>query len=335
MLISGCAGNKDNQDNDKGVDSTMTKETAYTGSVEVIDPSFTRFDKDARMEILAEGFDWTEGPVWIEDGGYLLYSDIPPNSIYKWSESEGNSLYLKPSGFTGEIVRKGEPGSNGLLLNKNGMLVLCQHGDRRVAMMDAPLNNPSPTFVTIADSYEEKRFNSPNDAVYHSKGDLYFTDPPYGLEGNINDPAKEIPYQGVYRVDKEGGVHLMTDSLTRPNGIGLSPDEKTLYVANSDKEKMWYSAYDLDEEGNAVSGRLFYDVTSNKSEGKGGPDGMAVDRNGNLWATGPGGVWVFSPEAKVLAKIRTGQATANCTFDTREEYLYITADMYLLRLKLK
>ena len=334
LLTARCTSKK--EDSASAVDSTAMKQIQYIGSVEITDPSFTsRIDEKAQLEVLAEGFEWTEGPVWVEDGGYLLYSDIPPNSIFKWSEAGGNVLYLKPSGFTGEIEREGEPGSNGLVLNSKGQLVLCQHGDRRMAVMEAPLNDPAPKFTTIADSYDGMRFNSPNDAVYHSNGNLYITDPPYGLEKNMDDPAKEIPFQGVYRIDQEGGVHLMTDTLTRPNGIGLSPDGKTLYVANSDGEKMWYSAYDLDENGNAANGRLFFDVTPFKNEGKGGPDGMAVDREGNIWATGPGGVWVFSPEAKVLAKIRTGQATANCTLDTREEYLYITADMYLLRLKIQ
>jgi len=334
LFTTNCSTKKGDDNSDTTAGPIVSEEINYIGSVEVLDPAFTRFSADARPELLAEGYEWTEGPVWIEDGGYLLYSDIPPNSIFKWSEAKGAELYLKPSGFTGEIEREGEPGSNGLLLNTQGQLVLCQHGDRRMAYMNAPLNQPAPNYVTIADSYEGKRFNSPNDAVYNSKGELYFTDPPYGLEKNMDDPAKEIPFQGVYRIDTEGKVHLLVDSLTRPNGIGLSPDDKTLYVANSDGERMWYSAFDLDEGGNVSGGKILYDATSAKGEGKGGPDGMDIDKAGNLWATGPGGVWIISPEGNVLAKIRTTQATANCTLDTREEYLYITADMYLLRLKL-
>ena len=303
------------------------------GSVERIDPAMDALvAAAAKIEVLAEGHDWTEGPVWVPDGEYLLYSDIPPNSIFRWKEGEGAKLWLKPSGFTGTEARKGEPGSNGLTLDPDGRLILCQHGDRRVARLDAPLDNPAPRFVTLADRYEGKRFNSPNDLVYHPSGDLYFTDPPYGLEKNVDDPAKELPFQGVYRLGKDGKVTLLTKEMSRPNGIGLSPDGKTLYVANSDPKKAIWMAFELKEDGTLGRGRVLYDATRWVGKRPGLPDGMAVDAGGNLFATGPGGVLILSPAGKLLGRIDTTQATANCTFGGKDgSTLFMAADMYLLR----
>ena len=305
-----------------------------TGSVERLTEAINDLiPKDAKIEVLADGFTWTEGPLWVPNGQYLLFSDIPPNRIMKWSEKEGLSLYLTPSGYTGKTARAGEPGSNGLILDANGNLVLCQHGDRRMAKMTAPLNNPKPQFETIIDNYEGKRFNSPNDAVYDSQGNLYFTDPPYGLEGNVDDPAKEIPFQGVYRYSKDGQLSLISDKITRPNGIALSPDEKTLYVACSDPAAATWTAFTLNKDGTVASEKLFYDATGSK--GKGLPDGLKVDKKGNIWATGPGGVWVFNPKGAILGKIKTGEATSNCALDADQKTLYMTCDDYLMRIKLK
>lgn len=319
------------------IENVAVKKAVKTiGTITFIDDSFENLvSRDAKVEVLAEGFEWTEGPVWIEEGEYLLFSDIPPNSIFRWDDVNGLKLYLNPSGYTGKEERGGELGSNGLLLNSNGELVLCQHGDRRIAKMNTPLSSPSPEFVTLAGVYDGKRFNSPNDACFHSTGELYFTDPPYGLVENINDPAKEIPFQGVYRLDNSGNVHLLIDSLTRPNGIGFSPDEQKLYVANSDPERAWWSVYDLNDFGQVIAGHIMHDATDLVGMEKGLPDGMAIDSHGNIWATGPGGVLVFNAQEQLIGKINTGEATANCTFDTEENYLYITADMYLLRLALK
>lgn len=294
-------------------------------------------DTSAQLEILGEGFDWSEGPVWAPSINALLFNDIPPNKLMKWKEGEGVTTYLTPAGYTGELPRTGEPGANGLMLDAQGRLVLCQHGDRRVARLDAPLDQPTPKFVTLADRYDGKRFNSPNDLVYDSKGNLYFTDPPYGLEKRMEDPAKELSFQGVYRLDTAGKLTLLTDKMTRPNGIALSPDEKTLYVANSDEEQAIWMAYQLDDAGKIVSEKLLYDATSLvNQEGEAGlPDGMVVDNQGRIFATGPGGVWIFTPDGKALGKIRTGQATANCTFGEDGKSLFITADMYLLRVRVK
>jgi len=313
------------------------KETRRTiGSIDRFDDEINQLiPENEVIEVIAEGFDWSEGPLWISEGDFLIFSDIPPNRIYKWSQQDSISIYLEPSGYTGKESRNGEPGSNGLLLSPDGALVLCQHGDRRVAEMTASLIDPKPEYATLADRFEGKRLNSPNDACYHSNGDLYFTDPPYGLEGNVNDPAKEIEFQGVYRLSAEGQVELLTDQLSRPNGIAFSPDEKKLYVANSDPEKALWMVYDVLPDGNIREGRVFFDASAKAGKEKGLPDGLKVNKMGYIFATGPGGVWVFNPEGKHLGTIKTTQATANCAFDAEEKTLYITADMFLLRVNLK
>jgi gluconolactonase len=287
------------------------------------------------LEILAEGFEWTEGPLWLETEKKLIFSDIPNNSIFEWSEKDGLKLYLKPAGYTGYVEREGEPGSNGLILNPDGELVLCQHGDRRMAKMNAKLSNPKAEFITIADKFEGKRFNSPNDAVFHKNGDLYFTDPPYGLEKNVNDPAKELDFQGVFKVDKNGLVTLLTKELSRPNGIAFSPDYKKMYVANSDPKKAIWMVYDIDKKGLLKNGKVFFDATEQVGKSKGLPDGLKVHKNGWVFATGPGGVFIFTSEGKHLGTINTGEATSNCAFNSDYSFLYMTADNYLLRMKLK
>lgn len=304
------------------------------GFIERLDPALDALiPKDAKMEILADGFDWTEGPVWVKDGGYVLFSDIPPNKVLKWKEGQGVTPYLHPAGYTGSTPRGGEPGSNGLLIDAQGRLVLCQHGDRKLARMAAPTSKPEPKYETLADKYQGKRFNSPNDAVYHSSGALYFTDPPYGLVKMMEDPAKEIKFQGVYRLSPSGEVTLLDDTVTRPNGIAFSPDEKTLYVASSDPEKAIWKAYDVKPDGTVANGRIFFDATKMVGKVKGLPDGMKVDQKGNLFATGPGGLLVLSPQGKHLGTLQTGEATSNCAWGDDGSVLYITVDMYLVRIK--
>lgn len=328
ILLAGCTQKKAEENKGRSDITTI-------GSIERLDVEIDRYiPQDAVIEVLSSGFEWSEGPVWVKEGNFLLFSDIPPNSVFKWSDSDSIQLYLKPSGYTGDQRRDGEPGSNGLLLDPEGRLVLCQHGDRRVAVMETSLENPAAKYSTLVDNYKGKRLNSPNDGVYHSNGDLYFTDPPYGLEKNVDDPAKELDFQGVYLLRTNGELLLLTDELSRPNGIGLSPDEKILYVANSDPEKAIWMAYILLDDGTLGEGKLFFDATSLTGNEKGLPDGLKVHSSGTLFATGPGGVLVFSPEGKHLGTIRTTEATANCAFDDTESNLYITADMHLLRVNL-
>jgi gluconolactonase len=305
--------------------------TPTLGTIERIDPRFDRIvPGDARVERIAERFRWAEGPVWDRNGRFVLFSDVPQNTVFKWQEGKGLSVFLKPSGYTGSKARAGEPGSNGLLMDREGRLVLCQHGDRRVARLEA-----DGKFTSIADRYMGKRLNSPNDGVFKSNGDLYFTDPPYGLQGLNRDPAKELEFNGVYRVSaRDGAVTLLTKEMTFPNGIAFSPDEKTLYVANSDPGKAIWMAFEVKDDGTLGAGRVFADVTSSVPGKQGLPDGMKVDAAGHVFATGPGGILVFSPDGAHLGTFATGQPTANCGWGDDGSVLYITANMYLGRVRL-
>lgn len=232
------------------------------GSVERLDPALDAVvPPGAVIEVIAEGFEWAEGPLWLPDREVLLFSDVPANRIYRWSEAEGHAVWLEPSGYTGEIPRGGEPGSNGLLLDRDGTLILCQHGDRRIARLEAPLDAPQPIFSTVADRVDGERFNSPNDIAQHSSGALYFTDPPYGLAGGPEDPSREIEFSGVYRIGPGGEVTLLTDELSRPNGLAFSPDERTLYVANSDPDHAVWMAYPVEDDGTLGDGEVFFDAT--------------------------------------------------------------------------
>jgi gluconolactonase len=309
--------------------------TARTiGSIERKDPRLDALiPPGALMEILAGGYEWTEGPLWIKEGGYLLFSCIPPNKVLRWKEGDGVRIYLKPSGYSGPKDLREEPGSNGLLLDPQGRLVLCQHGDRQVARMDAPLSAPAPKFVALADRFEGKRLNSPNDACYHSSGALYFTDPPYGLAKRMQDPGKELDFQGVYRLGTDGKLTLLSKEVTRPNGIAFSPDEKTLYVASSDPEKAVWHAFPVNPDGTLGKGRIFADLTALVGKVKGLPDGLKVDVRGNLFATGPGGVVIFAPDGTHLGTLLTGEATSNCAWGDDGSTLYITADQYLVRIR--
>ena len=300
------------------------------GTIERFDP---RIDKiipaGATIERLADGFDWSEGPVWDKKGKFLLFSDVPMNTVFLWKEGMSKpDVFLKPSGYTGTIPRGGEPGSNGLTRDAAGRLVLCQHGDRRISRLE-----PDGKFLSLVDNYQGKKFNSPNDAVYASDGSLYFTDPPYGLLGKNDDPKKEIPFNGVYRLSSKGELTLLTKELTYPNGIALSPDEKTLYVANSDPEKAIWMTYPLKPDGTIGTGKIFFDATRGVKTLKGLPDGMKVDQSGNVFATGPGGVLIFAPDGTHLGTLNTGEATANVGWGDDGSMLYITADMVLARLK--
>ena len=311
----------------------VTGEKPVLGSIERADASLDQLiSSSAAIEILSDGYEWSEGPVWVESGEMLLFSDVPMNTVYKWTEADSIEVFLKPSGYTGDTASNSkEEGSNGLALNGEGRLVLCQHGDRRLAMLDAPLNAPRPAFVTLAGRYEGKKFNSPNDVAIRSNGDYFFTDPPYGLPGNL---TQEIPFQGVYKLS-DTTVTLLVDTLTRPNGIALMPGEKTLIIANSDKDRAVWYAYDLTDRDSLINGRIFYDATDAAKTERGLPDGLKIDKQGNVFATGPGGIWIFDKEARLLGRIKLPAATANCAFSGDEKTLYITSDNYLLRLKMR
>jgi gluconolactonase len=347
---NGINGNTDPESNlssfTSQADSSVTNATKSTaiytytslqtiGKIEKYDDELdSLLAVNAEIEILAEGFTWAEGPVWVEDGEYILFSDVPENRVYKWKEGEEVSVYLEPSGYSGEGYYSYEPGSNGLVI-RDGKLVLCQHGDRRIAEMINDLGDPSSEFISVADNYEGKKFNSPNDLAVCNDGSIYFTDPPYGLPDKENDSSRELDYFGVFKVDPEGEVTLLTDELTRPNGIAFSPDYSICYVNVSDNMNAVTMAYDINEnDGTFENGRIFFNATSLIPGRPGLPDGMKVHSDGYIFATGPGGVLILSPEGKHLGTINTTQATANCVFNSDYSYLYITADYYLLRVKL-
>lgn len=285
---------------------------------------------DAEIEILASGFDWSEGPLWIEDGEYLLFSDIPRNSIMKWQEGTGLSLFMKPSGYTGVADYGREPGSNGLTLDQEGRIIFCEHGDRRVSRLEKAGGKR-----TLVDSYQGKRLNSPNDAVVKSDGSIYFTDPPYGLPRRFADPRRELDFCGVYRLSPSGVLTLLTKEMTRPNGIAFSPDEKRLYVAQSDSANPIIKAFPVKANGTLGQGKVLCDFASLVRRYPGSPDGLKVDENGILFATSPGGVHVITPEGQILGRIHTGKPTANCAWGNDGSVLYMTVDDVLCRIKTK
>jgi gluconolactonase len=316
--------------------SNKPQETKLFGNIIRFDPALDEIVADnAQAEIIARGYTWSEGPVWVESQSMLLFSDVPENVVYKWTESKGAEEYLRPSGFTGSTTTSQEPGSNGLIIDDQGRLVLCQHGDRQIGFMKADLSSPKAEFGTIADKFNGKRFNSPNDVVQGKDKSYYFTDPPYGLgTKDETDPEKEIQFQGVYKVSPDGKVHVLVDTLTRPNGIGLSPDNKYLYVANSDPKKPRWYRYELGDTS-VISGSVFYDASKDLANNAGLPDGFKVNSKGNLFASAPGGVFIFNPKGVIIGKIMLEAPCANIALTPDEKWLFITNDSLLLRVPLK
>ncbi len=286
--------------------------------------------ENAVLETLAEGFSWSEGPVWVPELKAVLFTDVPQNKAYRWDETSGLQIYLDPSGYTGHAPNQKKAGANGLILDPDGNLLIAQHGDRRIAKIFAPLGTKSP-FITLVDSFDGKRFHSPNDLILSKKGDLYFTDPPYGLNGD-DDPLREIDFNGVYRFSSNGETTLLYKDLTRPNGLAFSKDESVLYIANSDPKQNLWMAFDH-KNGILENPRVFFDATAIDKPGL--ADGLKVHSSGAVFATGPGGVLIFSEQGEHLGTIRTPGRAANCAFDDNENYLYITANKYLTRIKLK
>ena len=295
-----------------------------------LDPRFDELvPRDAVLEKIAEGIAWAEGPVWNRSGGFLLFSDVPNNSILKWKPGEGVSLFLKPSGYTGTEPFQGkEPGSNGLTFDREGRLVFCQHGDRRISRLE---NNGGKT--TLVDQYLGKRINSPNDLVFKSNGDLYFTDPPFGLPKSFDDPKRELDFCGVYRLGRDGKLTLLTKEVRAPNGIAFSPDEKILYVSDS-KRSAWL-AFDVKEDGTISNGRVLFDATQLAKGKPGVADGMKVDVHGNIFGAAPGGLYIIAPDGALLGRFDLGVATGNCAWGEDGSTLFIAANSTVYRIRLR
>jgi gluconolactonase len=312
--------------------NSSAQQPAAVGKIVRLDPRFDKLvPRNARLEKIADGFTWVEGPVWNRKGNYLLFSDIPNNSVFKWQEGAGVSLFLKPSGYTGSAPFEGrEPGSNGLTFDPSGRLVLCEHGDRRITRLEA---NGQKT--VLADRYEGKRLNSPNDVVFKSNGDLYFTDPPFGLPKAFDDPRRELDFCGVYRRSQDGKLTLLTKEVKAPNGIAFSPDEKILYVTDVDANRPAWLAFDVKSDGTTANSRVFCDAKPFTKIHKGAPDGLKVDKQGNLFAAGPGGLYVFAPDGTLLGNVELGVPTANCNWGNDGSVLYVTADTAIYRMRLK
>ena len=319
-----CDAVADCQENQGG-----EQQKQFVGRIEQLDPALADLiDQNEKIEVLTTGFQWSEGPVWIKSGGYLLFSDVPKNKIHKWSPKTGHSVFMDPSGYDGENGEK-EPGSNGLMTDAQGRLVVCDHGNRRIYRVEKDGSK-----LTLADRFAGKRFNSPNDLVINRDGDIYFTDPPYGLR---DKSKRELDFCGVYRLSSEGEITLLTKELERPNGIALSPDGKTLYVAQSHRPAPIYQAYAIKPDGTTdAKGQLLFNSIKYAEQGDPGmPDGMCVDVKGNLWATGPGGVLIISPQGKLLGRILMGKATANCAFGEDGSTLFLTSSDRVCRVKTK
>jgi gluconolactonase len=313
--------------------SVARADPTFVGSIERLDPSLDELvAPDAKCEVIGSDYAWSEGPVWRKTGNYLLFSDIPNNTVYKWSRERGIEVYLRPSGLAEGGAFGRELGCNALTIDGLDRLVMADQGNRRISRVDEKNWKKD----VLVDRFQGKRFNSPNDLVYRSNGDLYFTDPPYGLKGLNADPSKELKFNGVYRLDPHGQIYLLTDALTYPNGIAFSPDEKTLFVQVSDPKNAVWMAYDVKPDGGIANGRVFFDANALLRGGRQGlPDGMKLDVQGNVFGGGPGGVLVLSPAGKHLGTIVTGQVTSNCAFGEDGSTLFMTANHFVMRIRLK
>lgn len=300
--------------------------------IERLDPRLDELiDSNADVEIFAAGIEWAEGPLWSGRDAALLFSDVPRNAIYAVRAGTAASVYMARSGYSGSAAFNGpEPGSNGLTFDAQGRLVFCRHGDRAIARREG-----NGDITTLASHYRGRRLNSPNDLVYRSNGDLYFTDPPFGLPGSFRDPGKELDFQGVFRLSRDGELSAVVTDLDAPNGIGFSPDERTLYVSNAFNARPVWMAYEVRPDGSLGAGRRFADASAYVGDGEGVPDGLKVDHRGNVWAAGPGGVHVFAPDGARLGRIVTGVPTGNVAFGEYNTTLFIAANHRILRLRTK
>ena len=298
--------------------------------VRALDPDFELLvPRGAVLEKIVDDRQWAEGPVWVKEGGYLLFSDVVGNAIYRWKEGEGVSVFLERSGYTGASPFSGiEPGSNGLALDPEGRLVFARHGDRQIVRREG-----DGGITVLAERYRGQRLNSPNDLVFRSNGELYFTDPPFGLPRSYDDPARELPHQGIYRLALDGSLTLLTDGLRAPNGLAFSPDERTLYVSNADATRLVWMAYPVRHDGTLGAGRVFFDGTTAFAGRRGTADGMKVDHHGNLFAVGPGGVYLFAPDARLLGWIDFGGNVGNVAWGEDGSTLFIAANAAVYRVR--
>jgi gluconolactonase len=288
---------------------------------------------DAQIQQLADGFIWSEGPVWVRDGGYLVFSDVPGNVMYRWSQADGVSAFMNPSGYAGPPTDAfAEPGSNGMALDAAGDLLVCDHGNRALAKVDLKTREKT----ILLDRWQGQRFNSPNDLAVAKTGAIYFTDPTYGLKGRNASTLRELDFNGVYRLAPDGTLDLLDAELTFPNGIALSPDQSRLYVSVSDPNSPKLMVYELGSDGLPTSKAVFFDASSlREAGGLGLPDGMCLDTDGRLYATGPGGVLVITPSGELIGVIETGTAIANCAFGEDGSTLFLASNHTLARVRLK
>ena len=301
--------------------------------LEILDPRMEiLISKNAKIEILAEGFGWAEGPVWIPELNGILFSDVPNNKAYLWTEKKGLSLFLYPSGMTNHAPNNKSAGSNGLGLDSDGNLILCQHGDRSISRLNSWFFEV-PKYDVLVDHFNGKWLNSPNDLVFDKQGSIYFTDPPYGLRNGDEDDLKELNFNGVFKWSAREEVKLVEKNMSRPNGIALSLDEKTAYVTNSDPANDVIMAFDVLEDG-FLNGRIFFDGNILSQTREGLFDGLKMHSSGIIFATGPGGVLLLDSMGVHLGTIMPGKKTANCSFDRDEQYLYLTSTDVLARVKL-
>lgn len=333
LLISGCQESftKQHQTSGKPKADSLIRVSWYVGDPgEIVGPNAT-------AQVIGKGYSWAEGPVWVAAQHKLIFSDVPENKIFQWKEGDSATVYLSPSGYTGKAPRGGEIGSNGLTLDNKGRLLLCQSGNRQIARMEASLASPAPKYTSLATEYKGKKFNSPNDLVVDSKGSIYFTDPIYGLPKGEHDPERELKFEGVYKIDVKGKLSLLIDSISRPNGLALSPAEDILYIASSDEHRPAWYAYHLNKNGDIVSGGILLDATLLKKMAtvKQGPDGFKLDRNGNIFSAGPDGINIISPKGARIGLIKIfGRSASNCVFNETRDILFVTADDIVLKINL-
>jgi gluconolactonase len=306
-------------------ESSAPKPTGV-GTIERLDPAFNALvPPDAVIEKVAGGFGFTEGPLW-RPSGELWFSDLFANAIRSVTPDGKSRIVIPEAGGKTNAPPGSYAGPNGMVADKDGTVLVCQHNDRRIARIDKELH-----LTGVVEKFEGKRFNSPNDLVFRPDGSLYFTDPPFGLLKQDEDPAKELKFNGVFRY-ANGKVTAVVRDLSRPNGIGFSPDGNVLYVSNADAKRKIWMRYDVAADGSVSNGRVFADVTSETEEGV--PDGLKLDANGNLYGTGPGGVWVYSPEGKLLGKIKPPEVPANLGWGEDGKVLYMTARTGVYRIRL-